>query len=180
MKLKHVLLAGIAAGAANMAMANTGTITFNGEIVNDTCTITVDNGSSTTVTLPTVQSANLVSSGDTTGTTDFNLYITNCGAAVDARGITLTLTDPNNFDAINNNLLKNIATGTAATNVGIQLATGTAFATPIDFAGTSHTTVTYATTDGAVTVPFSARYYATGTATAGAVSSTLGWTINYQ
>lgn len=180
MKLKQILLAGVAAGAANMAMATTGTITFNGEVVTDTCAITVDGASSTMVTLPTVQASSLNESAKTAGTTNFSLYIKNCGAAVDARGLTLTFTDPNGFDTTNTNLLKNTASTTPATNVGIELATGSDFTAPIAFAGAAYTTPTHLTATGAVTLPFSARYYATDVATAGAVTSTLGWTINYQ
>ena len=180
MKLKQILLAGIAAGAANMAMATTGTITFNGEIVTDTCAVSVDGASSTIVTLPTVQTSSLNASGLSTGTTNFSLYVKNCGDAVDARGITLTFTDPNGFDTTNNNLLKNFATATPATNVGIELATGSDFAAAIVFAGAPYTTPTHLTSSGAVTLPFSARYTATGVATAGAVSSTMDWTITYK
>ena len=180
MKLKHLLLAGVAAGAANMAMAATsGTITFTGQVVADTCDIFVNGGPGTTVTLPTVQKNTLAVSGNREGQTDFTLNITGCGAAVDARGITLTLT-PNSYDTTNNNFLANTATGVAASNVAIELSTGAGASTSaIAFGGAPY--VTQPTiSSGAASLDFSASYVATGVADAGAVSHVLGWNIVYN
>ncbi|WP_180176739.1 MULTISPECIES: fimbrial protein [unclassified Acinetobacter] len=179
MKLKHLLLAGVAAGAANMAMAATsGTITFTGQVVADTCDIFVNGGPGTTVTLPTVQKNTLAVSGNRVGQTDFTLNIMGCGAAVDARGITLTLT-PNSYDTTNNDFLANTATG-AAPNVAIELSTGEGVSTSaIAFGGAPY--VTQPTiSSGAASLDFSASYVATGVADAGAVSHVLGWNIVYN
>lgn len=160
-------------------MAATGQITFAGQIVADSCTIALSAGGNNVV-LPTVQASTLATSGSTTGTTDFTMAVTGCGAAVDARGITLTLTANSSFNSSNNNLLNNTAAGTAATNVGVEIAQGSAFATPIAFANAPFITPVVNTTNGAVSIPLSARYHATGAATAGAVATALNWTVNYQ
>lgn len=184
MKLKHLLLAGVAAGAANMAMATTGTITFNGQVVADSCKVTVDGTTGTVVTLPTVKTSDLSSDGAVAGKTPFTLYIKECGDAVVARGITLSLTDPNNFDGTNNNLLKNKLTSSQATNVGIQLADESSSSTDINFNGNPNTRdITGANiTNGEATLPLSASYKSTSVAgaTPGAVTSELTWTITYK
>ncbi len=187
MKLKHLLLAGVAAGAANMAMAaSTGTITFDGLIVAESCNVSVD-GSGTVVKLPTVKVADFADGVNTkpVGPYDFNLNFTDCGAALAERGFTLTLT-PVGYAGTGNNYLKNTdISSTGATNVGIQLGYGTIASSPINFNGTSDTPTTVHKTlsNGTLTIPFQAQYVPIDTSEAvgpGKVVSSLDWTINYQ
>ena len=175
MNIKHLSLALIAAASATVAMADTGTITFNGLVVADTCTTTLTGGASTTaVTLPTVQTTALANAGDTAGQTSFSLDVTGCDATAATRGIHYTLT-PSAYHTNNNSLLDN--TGTA-NNVGVEILEG---ATAIAFAGAPHQTANV-TLDGAGagSVSLAAQYKATGAATAGTVTSVLNWTLVYN
>ena len=176
MNIKHLSLALIAAASATVAMADTGTITFNGLVVADTCTTTLTGGASATaVTLPTVPTTALAVAGNTAGQTPFSLSVTGCGAAAATSGIRYTLT-PSAYHTNNNSLLDN--TGTAA-NVGVEILEG---ATAIAFAGAPKQTSTVTLTSGAGSVSLAARYRATGPtpATAGTVTSALGWTLVYN
>ena len=177
MNIKHLSLALIAAASATVAMADTGTITFNGLVVADTCTTTLTGGASATaVTLPTVPTTALAVTGNTAGQTPFSLSVAGCNATAATRGIHYTLTPSAyfGFDAINNSLLA--ITGTA-TNVGVEILEG---ATPIAFVGAAHQTPNVTLTSGAGSVSLAARYKATGAATAGTVTSVLGWTLVYN
>ena len=67
-------------GMVSMANAtSTGTITFNGEVTDTTCEVSVNGqGADATVVLPTVPATELKTSGMTTGRTNFDLQLTNC------------------------------------------------------------------------------------------------------
>ena len=184
MKLKQILLAGVAVGVANMAMAAEGSITFDGQVVTDTCTLAVDGSADSTVTLPTVLASDI--DGASAGETPFKLNITNCDATAKTRGITLALTPTaGNLVGTASNLLKNTAAVTPAGNVAIQLAAhGTTFSgNEIPFAAGTFETTPVLDESGAVQVPFLARYVeveAASTPTAGKVSHILNWTITYN
>lgn len=179
MNIKHLSLALIAAASATVAMADTGTITFNGLVVADTCTTTLTGGASATaVTLPTVQTTALANAGDTAGQTSFSLSVTDCDATAATRGIHYTLA-PSAYDATDDSLLANTSGGAPATNVGVEILEGS---NPIDFAGAPHQTNNVVLTGGAGNLALAARYKATGPtpATAGTVTSVLGWTLVYN
>lgn len=186
MKLKHLLLAGIAAGAANMAMANTGTITFSGQVVDSTCAVTVNNTSaSATVTLPTVKIQELANANDTAGATPFTIDVTGC-TAITTPPITSIKTRFLAQDADGANLANTAGT---ATNVAIQLledtgvigSTGdTALNFTTGYAESGTQLLADATGSGVVQFPFVARYIATGGATAGTVQAIVDYELVYQ
>lgn len=180
MNIKHLSLALIAAASATVAMADTGTITFNGLVVADTCTTTLTGGASATaVTLPTVPTTALAAANNIAGYTPFSLSVTGCDATAATRGIRYTLT-PSAY-ASNNNLLANTSGAGFATNVGVEILEGTT-PTPIQFAGAAHQTNNVNLTSGVGSVSLAAQYKATGPtpATAGTVTSVLNWTLVYN
>ena len=189
MKLKQILLVGIAAGAANMAMANTGTITFSGQVVASTCAVTVDNSASasTTVTLPTVNNVDLNGTGKTAGDTHFTINVTDC-TAIDTPPITSIKTRFLAQDADGANLANTAGIG-SATNVAIQLledtgvigSTGdTALNFTTGYAESGTQPLADATGSGVVQFPFVARYIATDAATAGTVQAIVDYELVYQ
>ena len=178
MNIKHLSLALIAAASATVAMADTGTITFNGLVVADTCVTALTGGASATaVTLPTVQTTALAAANNIAGYTPFSLDVTGCDATAATRGIHYTLT-PSAY-ASNNNLLANTSGAGFATNVGVEILEG---ATAIAFAGAPHQTDDVTLNSGAGSVSLAAQYKATGPtpATAGTVISALNWTLVYN
>ena len=171
MKLKHVLLAGIAAGAANMAMAAE-TITFQGNIFANTCIVQVNGQASPTVTLPTVGTADLGSVGKTAGATPFTVDLTGCETTADdvqVRFVAHTEAGAN----------LGLDTSSTASNVVVQLLEGYAGGTAIDFSGGVAVTSTKTTASGAASFPLTAQYYATGIATAGTVQAIADYEVIY-
>ena len=171
MKLKHVLLAGIAAGAANMAMA-VETITFQGEVLANSCIVQVNGEASPTVTLPTVGTADLGSLGKTAGATPFTVDLTGCDTTADdvqVRFVAHTEAGAN----------LGLDTSSTATNVVVQLLEGYAGGTAIDFSGGVAVTSTKTTASGAASFPLTAQYYSTGTVTAGLVTAIANYEVIY-
>lgn len=145
-----------------------------------------------TVTLPTVLTSQLATPSTTYGATPFALYLTGCtaGAKVGAQFYNTADTDATT------GTVKNVAPSGAG-NVDVQiLSTTGAVGTSATGATSGGTAVTIATaqptgnanvTDqttvgstGDVVMNYYAQYYATGAATAGAVSANASYVINYQ
>lgn len=162
MKLKHLLLAGVAAGAANMAMAGQ-TITFQGTIVSSTCVVKVGTTEGdATVTLPTVSTKDLPALGATAGATAFTLNVTGCTAITGYTGIKTRFAA---HKVVGKNL-GNEETASAAKNVAIQLLEGEItdnkeldFAT-VGSAGYVVSTNSALLSDATASFPFVARYIA--------------------
>lgn len=149
-------------------------ITFQGEVTDQSCEVTINgNNTNPVVLLPTVAATELSASGVTAGETTFSLSISGCdGTAIS----TNTLFVGNSVDADGN--MTNIASSAPAENVALQLlADGTPInlnnSTPVEgpsvIAGETEATKDY-----------SVQYIATGgAATAGAVTGTVQFAITY-
>ncbi|CAD6555488.1 F17A fimbrial adhesin [Escherichia coli] len=181
MRKIQFILGILAAASSSATLAYDGTITFNGKVVDQTCSVTTGS-KNLTVTLPTVSSNSLTSNGEVAGLTPFTISLEGCTSPASAGAENVkAYFEPNaTTDYDSHNL--NIASGSGnATNVQIQLlnADGT---TPIllgtDSAGQAVTPVAINGTN--VTLRYNAQYYATGQATAGNVSATVNYTIAYQ
>lgn len=123
--MKKLLL--IASATAAISLVNTvnaatnGTVNFNGKLTDQTCQVTLNDGTSAsgTVKLPTIPKSALAGNGDVAGKTPFKLKLTGCKASTTAFGVTAYF--PNN-ENINARTLVNKETGaTAATGVSLQL-----------------------------------------------------------
>lgn len=188
MKLKHLLLAGVAAGAANMAMAGQ-TITFNGKIVTSTCEVAVDGtAGNATVTLPTVSTKDLAAANNTAGATRFVVSVTNCGVLAGLDPLPTKIKTRFLAHQVNGANLANTAVG-GATNVAIQLLedlgdVGSSTNAALDFSTTGYvtsaTSQTPPDTTPAVTFPFIAQYIATGIAGAGTVQAIVDYELVYE
>jgi major type 1 subunit fimbrin (pilin) len=159
---------------ADVVTVNGGTIHFQGEVVNAACA--VDTGSTDqTVQLGQVKSDTLSEAGKTSSSVGFNIQLDDCDTTV-ATSASVAFTgvvDPTNVNAL---ALESSAAG-AATNVGIQI---------LDRAGTAMTfdgaTFGVPTTlsNGTNTLPFQARYIATGIATAGTANGNANFKVQYE
>lgn len=198
MKLKQILLAGLAVGAANIAMANTGTITFNGQIVASTCAATVNSvggiaGVSATVVLPTVKATEFTAADKVAGAVPFNIKVSGC-EAIDGKTKIKTRFLARQADGKN---LANTAIG-GATNVSIQLLEEVApigtGSTSTDGSATSDAALDFslgyvtAVTEhtiadaisGTVEFPFVARYISKGTVGPGSVEAIVDYELVYE
>ena len=173
MKTRILAIAAAAILVAQGAQASDGTITFNGQLTNATCTIT--GGGNQTVTLPTLSTATLASTGNTAGDTLFDIKLTGCSAGVATA--TAYFEAGANTDAVTGRLK---STGTAS-NVQIQLLNSNGSlvnvaAPSVAGQGTQAATIT----SNAGTQSFIARYYATGATTAGTVASSVTYSMVYN
>ncbi|GHD69943.1 fimbrial protein [Jeongeupia chitinilytica] len=162
--------------AAIGAHASDGTITINGELTAQTCTISGNGqGNNFTVTLPKVATSVLAAAGSTAGATGFNIALTNCTPAT---GNVRTFFEYGSNTLADGNL-KN-ATGTA-TLVEVQLLNGDM--SPIDMskADGAQNSKIVAINSGAANLPYAAQYNSpAGGATAGTVSTTTTYSLSYQ
>lgn len=177
---RSVLLAATFAAIAAVPMtshAYDGTITFNGSITAQTCTIN-GNGAGAkdfTVKLPTVSASALATAGQTAGRTPFTISLSACTPAT---GSVHTFFESGTTTDTQTGNLK-LATG-GATNVQIGLLNGDTTPIKAGFTDASQNSQSVALASGSVTLPYFAQYVATGAATAGAATSTVQYTIAYQ
>lgn len=170
--MKYVILASMFALPIASYAQQSNVITFNGQVDDVTCTITVNGAdSSPVVLLQTAKTSDLSTAGATAMPTEFNLELTDCGAAKTATALLVG----NNVSTSGN--LGN--TGTA-TNVSIQILDN---GTPITFSGSAAIEAgkDTALADGAGAIPLVAQYYAESTGvTAGSVQATMQYAITYK
>jgi major type 1 subunit fimbrin (pilin) len=160
-----------AAGFAPSAQAaSSGTINFTGKVLADTCTISVNGGS--TVALPTVMTAAFGSTvGTVAGTTPFSVALSGCDTNTASAQMQFSGA---NIDSTTGNLKNTAASGS---NVQIQLLNSSDAAIN---ASTQANAPSIAVTAGAGSTQLKAQYISTATATsAGLVSSTVNFTLTY-
>ncbi|EIH7532120.1 type 1 fimbrial major subunit FimA [Escherichia coli] len=158
-----------AAALADTTTVNGGTVHFKGEVVNAACA--VDAGSvDQTVQLGQVRTASLKQAGATSSAVGFNIQLNDCDTTVAFLG---TAIDATHTDVL---ALQSSAAG-SATNVGVQILDRTGAALALDGATfSSETTLN----NGTNTIPFQARYFATGAATPGAANADATFKVQYQ
>lgn len=140
----------------------------NIQFVIPTCTAAVD---PIVVTLPAVKATAFSGNGSTAGQLPFQVQL-NC---ISGKNLSITLTTTNSSGAAG--VIRNTTGVGYATNVGVQIlqqngSTAVTFGTKISEG---------ATQNGAMNLPFFARYYQTsnGSVTAGQVSATATYTLTY-
>ena len=168
----------VAALAPIASFASDGTINFTGAVTSQTCTINSGASSTFTVALPKVATSALATAGAKAGQTAFTIALSNCSpASGNARAF---FEAGANVDPVSGRL--NIATGAGnATNVQIGLATIAGADIKIGASsGAQGTTPVAIAADGTANLSYLAQYVATGAATAGATTSSVTYTIEFQ
>lgn len=170
--LAVVIAAAIAAPLA--AHAADGTITFNGEVTAQTCTVATPAGADFTVTLPTVASSALSTAGETAGRTGFSIALANCPA-----GDVATYFEPG---ATVDNASGRLINQGSANNVQVQLLGDNGQPIPVRASGTAQPNSQWVTVagDGSANLDYAAEYYATGASTAGDVTTSVNYTLIYN
>ncbi|AZC50506.1 fimbrial protein [Pseudomonas chlororaphis] len=184
----------VSATGAQFANAADGTINFNGQLTATTCTVAVDGAANSTaavVTLPTVSTNALQTSGQTTGQTGFNITLANCSGT--AQTAAAFFEAGPGVDQASGQLLNSAAAGVSASNVRLQLVDlgnnaiiragnteqrTTAFRNRINYATAGVGTAPGS--NGSANLPYAVRYIASGPTTAGTVVSTVTYAIDYQ
>lgn len=180
-KTLSALLLTVLASSATYAVD--GTITFNGTLVNSTCSATIGSGSTTsgTVTLPTSNIVNLAASGAVSGLTAYKIVLTGSGCSTSS-GIATPYFEPSVANINTSGRLIN--TGTA-TNVDIQLLNSVQTVINLSADASSQTTSTVTTgtntsNTATYTYPYYAQYYATAATTAGTVIGKVDYSLIYK
>lgn len=171
-KLLLVAAAGLSVAAlSSPASAADGTINITGTVQSASCTVAAGS-SSIAVALPPVSASALSAANSVAGLKAFQIALTGCTAGVPA---TAYFEAGPNIDP--SGRLKNNG---AATNVQVQLLN--AGSTAINLAGASGaqsgTTITLV--NGNNTLNYFAQYYSLGGATAGSVTTSVTYTMQYQ
>lgn len=180
--MKQTILASLLAAAALApvaSFASDGTITFNGSITGQTCTISVNGGSaSASVTLPQVSASALSTVGTKAGQKPFVIALTNCSTK--SGGARALFEVGSGVDTTTGRLF-NTATGATAAK-GVEIGLATTSGTDILVNGVATQPQTFVTIDatGSATLNYLAQYVATGTVTAGTTSSSVTYSIEYQ
>lgn len=162
----------------NAAYSDSGsTIHFQGEVTDETCTISVDgNSTSSIVLLPAVSAASLANSGDTAGETPFTVGVHNCsgtsGKDLNIKTIFLA------HNITRNNRIGN--TGSAK-NVSLEIVKPEASKDVIDVTGNRGTEgLVLKANEKSASHGFAVRYKSDGKATAGTVLGSVQYSISYQ
>ncbi|MBO9538279.1 fimbrial protein [Herbaspirillum sp.] len=176
--MKKILIASLFAAAVSPALVHAadGTLSFTGRVDANTCVLTSGTNGTQTVGMSPVNAASLSQAGDVAGLTPFNVTLGNCGNTL--KSVRLDFADQTNVDLATGRL-KNTARENS--NIQIALLDGPN-ATSAFRLGTpsAQTTPVTSTTAGAATIPLAAQYVATGgAASAGAVTSSIQFTIAY-
>lgn len=189
MNLKSTLLAtGLVIASSAIALApqtahaaDNGTITISGKVMNSTCDVNGGGatGDSFTVTLPPVAATALATSGDTAAKTSFSINLSGCPTT--PAGIQVGTQFFSSANADGSGHLNNSAGPGFATNVAVQLLDSADAAINVTTSQASAAVTDPTTLAGSTaTLDYAAQYYATGGATAGDVSTTVQYVINYQ
>ncbi|WP_174848103.1 fimbrial protein [Yersinia artesiana] len=173
---KITLAMALFAASTTVAMAaSNNTITFQGEVTAQTCSVTVNGlDANPMVLLPTVSSGDLNASGKTAGKTTFTLGVSGC--ATGASDIDIKTVFVGNQVTTAGNL-KN--TGTAA-NVELQLLKDATTTTGIDLnSGVAQDGIVLKAGDTSAEHDFAVQYFATGQAGPGSVIASVQYAVSY-
>jgi major type 1 subunit fimbrin (pilin) len=206
-RLASVAQAALAISTAALSapsFAGDGTINFVGNVVNNTCAVSVgsttmggSNKNSVTVTLPDAKTSTLDAAGQVDGVTKFKIGVSGCDATAlggdagkDVVTAAFTTTfSPNVGTVDNNGRLINATTSNAASNVVLEVgkldssSTFKAINLNTDGAEAQQTKdyeVSFTSAASGAEQEFAVRYYATAKAKAGGITASLPFTISYK
>ena len=173
--LSSAFLAAATLAMSHAAAAADGTINISGSITGTTCTI---NGSATAnnfpVSLPPVSTTALGALDATAGRTAFSIRLTGCSVAT---GNVHSYFEPGTtVDTATGNLINAAGAG----GVQVQLLNGDATKINVGFADASQNSKSVAIAANAATLPYYAQYVRTGALTAGAVNTSVMYSLVYN
>lgn len=166
-KVSFLALGLLAAAQIHSATASDGSVTFTGLIKNQTCT-----ANSPTVILPEIGTGSLSTAAQVAGATRFTIDLTDCAPATG--NVYAYFEQGANVNA--NGRLNN--TG-AATNLEVQLLDSVDQPMNLGSADQTSSAITVPVNNGTASLPYTARYYATGTVEGGSVASSVTFSIVY-
>lgn len=175
MMLKRYTLACATLLLPGLAFASGNTITFQGEVAAQTCSISVNgNDASPVVLLPTVGTAQLNEAGKVAGATTFDIGVTGCTASDDGMSFSTVF--------VGNQVTKAGNLGNTGTAQNVELQILDTKGIEIDFTNgfTGNRDLVLASGQTSTNSTYTAQYFATGAAVPGSVLSTMQYAISYQ
>lgn len=181
--MKKTLISSLLAGAALLPLAASaqvtpgadGSITFNGNVQSSTCIISVNNGSKDgTVNLPTAKTSELDGATKTTGERTFSIALTGCTLPTQ----TVKPFFASNAAATDGRLLNTLG-DSGAKNVELELLTAAGVFINLKDDSTKQAAQQVVLVNGAGSLDYKVRYYATGAATTGLVRSNTMFYLNF-
>lgn len=175
-----------AVSAVSAHAASTGTITFNGELTDSTCDVTINDGTTAdgTVTLPTLSVSELAAKSEVAGKTDFHMNLTKCSPVTGAGSTVSAFFEQGaTVDSQTGNLLNTLNDDTGAKNVQLQLLDGSKSYSAIKAGSSSQVTdagYVAVAEDGTAYLPYAVQYFATNKTTAGKVTSSVVYSLQYK
>ncbi|ECC9151832.1 type 1 fimbrial protein [Salmonella enterica subsp. salamae] len=151
------------------------TITFQGEVTDETCSVVINgNQAKPVVLLPTVSTKELTKQGKTAGPVTFDIGLSGCNPMDKTTKISTVFVG--NQVTSNGNLGN---TGSAK-NVEVQLLDTSG--SPINLTGgfTGNGDLQLGANASEASATYTAQYYSTGTAEAGTVAATLQYAVSYK
>jgi len=179
---RALVLAAAALAAPLGCLASDGTITINGSVTAETCSIASTVGTTAgtnnfTITLPNVSSATLSAAGKTSGTTRFSLLLSGCNAMSGAGTVYAFFEHGTTVNSAGR--LSNTAATTPATGVDIELLNATGTSMNLASTAGSQGATPVPVTSNTATLTYYARYYATAAAGAGNLATSVTYSIVY-
>lgn len=174
-----------AAFSGSVFAAVTPTVTFQGEITDQTCSVSINGETNPIVLLPTVAVADFgsLANGQTAGLTSFTVSLSGCTAPAAGAGPLPIKTRFLGYDVDSaSGTLGNRATTDAAVGYGIQLTTTAAGTTPIVLSGiTDVAGLSLAEGDTSTSHTFGAQYYIVDapSATPGVITGVAEYSLSY-
>lgn len=155
-----------------------GTVTFNGELIAETCTIASDSVDRK-VQLPTVAIQTLNSNGATAGSKGFDLNVENCPSGITKVAAHFEAIGSTGMDTTTGNLTNKYTASSAddkvATNVQVRLYNSDEKQLKLGETGEAAAVAA----DGTATMRYYGGYYATAATTAGKVYAQARYTLAY-
>lgn len=177
---KKLLATAIAFTVSVMALpasAADGTITINGKLTQQTCTVKINNGTADAViSLPSLSTSVLDAAGKMAGRTAFTMNLTDCTPATGS--VRAYFEHGPTVDPATGRLNNTISSG--AKQVQIQLRDHQENDVYVGNTSQRDNPATALSPAGAADLLYSAYYYATGKASAGELATSVTYSIDYQ
>ena len=170
-------LVAVVGGFSFDAQAADGTITVTGTLREGGCTIAPVARANTTVNLAEISANQLATAGSVAATRVFAFELTGGTGCVEGDKVVMSFDGSPNADRTTGDL-RNTATADAATNVQIRLLDGAG--RQIHMGTNPRAPEVTIGADDTARIDLAAQYVATGVATAGAVSTTVDYTLEYN
>lgn len=162
------------------ANAMDGTVTIQGKVTAQTCTINSGSDKGLSVELPEVSKKLLAKSGATAIPVPFAIQFSQCAAG---SKIAAYFKNGNSVDE-NTGRLNNTASADAASNVQIQLLNQDLQLIPLNYSAVAGSSLggqqASMDSDGSAILRYALRYFSVGEATAGSVISSINYMISYE